>query len=119
MSIFKTKKRSYIDEERRSVLPGFVCKAHAEKLSCENAKLYTDAELLEAKKFHQMVKNAFMRSQTYLNIRETFIAIKIDRPVIQDRISNEVAKLNDYANAKGYECKGFGRNIIYRIPRIK
>lgn len=109
---------NYIDNEEKSRLPGWLCVEDAKKRNAVNEALYSESERQLAEIFANQARNAYIRSRVYLNYREKFIAVKIDKPSVSDKISVAVDALNRDAEALGYTIVKTKSNIVYRLfPR--
>jgi hypothetical protein len=105
----------YIKDENSSKLPAFVCIADAKAKNEKNIVLWSDKQVVDANKFKDLVSNAYFRSRVYLNYREGFIVIKVDRPTVQDRVSKAVETLDSYCVSHGIVKLSTKANILYRI----
>jgi hypothetical protein len=109
---------NHIDNEEKSRLPGWICVEDAKKRNAENEALYSEDEKQLADMFAQQTRNAYIRSRVYLNYREKFIAVKIDKPSVSDKISVVVDALHKDAEALGYTIVKTKSNIVFRLfPR--
>ena len=109
---------TYIDNEEKSRLPAWLCVEDARKRDKENASLYTEAEQQAAQDFAAQARNAYIRSRVYVNNREKFIAVKIDKPSVSDKISVAAEVLQKNAEALGYKIVKTKSNIVFRLfPR--
>ena len=107
-----------IDNEEKSRLPGWICVEDAKKRNTQNESLYSESEKQLADIFAQQARNAYIRSRVYLNYREKFIAVKIDKPSVSDKISVVADALHKDAEALGYKIIKTKTNIVFRLfPR--
>ena len=109
---------NHIDNEEKSRLPGWICVEDAKKRNAQNEALYSETEKQLADMFAQQTRDAYIRSRVYLNYREKFIAVKIDKPSVSDKISVVVDALHKDAEALGYTIVKTKSNIVFRLfPR--
>ena len=76
---------------------------------------YTAKQRAFAEAFKAQVANAYIRSKVYLNYRERFMAIKVDRPSVRDRISSAVAGTEDFCAKQGITAHRTASAIVFRI----
>lgn len=76
---------------------------------------YTAKQRAFAEAFKDQVANAFIRSKVYLNYRERFMAIKVDRPSVRDRISSAVAAVEDFCAKNGITVHRTAGALVFRI----
>lgn len=79
---------------------------------------FTQTERNKAKAFADTVRSAYFRSRVFINYREKFIAVKVEKPQRADIISSEVTVVDDHAANKGYLRKQTKTAIIYRLPKV-
>jgi len=109
---------NHIDNEEKSRLPAWLCVEDARRRDKQNAGLYTEAEKQAAEDFAAQARNAYIRSRVYVNNREHFIAVKIDRPSVSDKISVAADVLHKHAESLGYKMVKTKSNIVFRLfPR--
>jgi hypothetical protein len=62
---------------------------------------------------------AYFRSKVYMNAREKFIAIKVDRPKLADKLQNDGAfdALHKATLALGIEPVATKNNLLFRIAK--
>jgi hypothetical protein len=76
---------------------------------------YTAKQRAFAEAFRSQVANAYVRSRVYLNYRERFMAIKVERPSVRDRISSAVAGIEDFCSKHGITAHRTASAIVFRI----
>ena len=76
---------------------------------------YTDAERARAERMKLALELCYSANGFYINPREKFITIKIDRPRVVDRASLELLEA-DY-EAQGVVKIATPQGISYRIPK--
>lgn len=104
-----------IDEDRRSALPAFIARQDCERINRENRDKYTLSEQKAATEFKQLVDNAFFRRRTFLNFRPNFIAIKVEAPKLEDKISSEYRAVMAFADANNIRVKNGKASIIFQF----
>ena len=108
---------SYNDDDQKSRLPAWVCAEDARRRDTENITLFTPEEIEQGKLLFNKVQNAFIRSRTYMNYREGFIAVKVDKPKMADKLSPEFSQLEQYVTRMGYEVRKTKIALIYHIKK--
>ena len=58
---------------------------------------------------------AYFRSRVYKTSRKGFIAVKVDKVQLADKLSKEVEALNNFCAENGIEIVSYGNNIVYRV----
>lgn len=106
---------SYIQDETKSRLPAYVCVADAKARDAKNIVLYNDSQIKAGEQLLEKVQGAYYRSKVYRNYRENFIAVKVDKPNIADKVSKEVQSLNTYCSQNGIDLVSTKSNLVYRI----
>jgi hypothetical protein len=76
---------------------------------------YTDKQRAFAEAFRAQVANAYVRSRVYLNYRERFMAIKVERPSVRDRISSAVAQVEEFCAKHGITAHRTASAVVFRI----
>lgn len=89
----------------------------AKRRSDESKLLYDTAQIGVAEEFYAVVQSAFFRSKVYLTYRDSFVSIKIDKPMHADKISISAKTVDDLAGSLKCEKVLTAQGIIYRIPR--
>lgn len=58
-------------------------------------------------------------SMVYVNAREKFIAVKIEKPSLSTTwlYTNELAAMNAFVTANGIDIVASKRNLLFRIPK--
>lgn len=106
-----------VDEDSRSALPAFIARQDCERINRENRDKYSLSEQVAAEEFKQLVDEAFFRRRTFLNFREKFIAVKIEAPKLQDKISAEYRAVMAFADANNIRIKNGNASIIFQIKK--
>ena len=76
---------------------------------------YSERQKTQASQMRGCLELCYGYRDTHINYRERFIAIKVDRPVVRDRIMLRQLE-SDWA-ARGVERRTTAQGVIYRIPR--
>jgi hypothetical protein len=105
-------KQLMVDEIR---IPAFAAKADIEQKNYENESLYSTSRKAQAERFAAAVREAYPLSTVYVNYRQKFIAVKVDRPLVTDRNRVQVAAIDTYAFAQKYQKVKTLNAVIYRI----
>ena len=87
----------------------------AMRRNAEYAVLYTAKQKAFAEDFKEQVTNAYIRSKVYLNYREKFMAIKVAKPSVRDRIGSAVASIEDFCAKNGITAHRTASAIVFRI----
>jgi hypothetical protein len=104
-----------INNEDKSSLPGWVCAQDAQARNKKNKDNFTLAEIDFSEELHSLAKAAYFRSRVFLNYRENFIAIKVERPNRADLVSKEVAEFEQFCKDNSIDTVKTATAIIYRI----
>ena len=86
-------------------------------VSAQNAKnrnTYTAKQQAAADTFADCLKMAFA-GETYINYRNKFIAVKIERPITKDKFYK--AMIEGIVKDRNYDVRRSAQGVIYRIPR--
>jgi hypothetical protein len=102
-------------EEKQTHTSSAYCFIDAQRRNKENKNLYSEMQHSKADELFERVTNAYWSSTVYRNYRATFIAVKVDKPVISDLVSNRVSELDQFCNDNNIVKAQSGKNIIYRI----
>lgn len=98
-----------------SAMPVYRVKEDIARQNARNIKLFDRSVREEAARFNEAVRQAYSRSRVYLTYRKNFIAIKVDKPVRNDMVSQKAAAVDTYADLQGYERVTTKNAIIFRI----
>ena len=82
-----------------------------------NASRYSDRQKLEAERVKLALDTVYHNSNIYINYRERFIAVKVDRAQPRTGFKLERATLEKEYEQRGYQRRVSAQGIIYRIPR--
>ena len=83
--------------------------------SAVNSSVYSEQERTRAERVRMGLMLVYRGKDFYIEYRKTFVAIKIDSPVVYDR-KNLMILENDYAKL-GIVKRVSKQGIIYRIPK--
>ncbi len=80
---------------------------------------FTPAKQKLATQIKELACVAYFRSRTFLNAREKFIAVKVERPQLADALqqADEVARLKKLVDANGVEMVATKTSLLFRIPK--
>ena len=106
---------AYYKDEDSSKLPAWVVLEDIRKRNAKNADNFTPAQKQAAADFEARARSAYIRSRVFLNNREKFIAVKIDRPSVSDKISTQVKELDRFAELHNIKIVRTKANIVYHI----
>lgn len=87
----------------------------ADRYSEECRMLYTAREQATAETFKDLVELAY-GGRIYLTYRITFASVKIDSPMVRDRVF--LKELEALCEERGYEKVRTAQGISYRMPRF-
>lgn len=76
---------------------------------------YSESQKLKASRMRGCLDLCYGNHAIYINYREQFIAVKVDRPVVRDR--RNLSLLETEWSADGIERRQTAQGLIYRIPR--
>ena len=76
---------------------------------------YTERQKIKASQMRGCLELCYGYRETHINYRERFIAIKVDRAVVRDRIM--LRTLEKEWTDSGVERRTTAQGVIYRIPR--
>lgn len=67
----------------------------------------------------ELACQGYFRSKVYLNARDKFIAVKVDRPRLADAIQQAeiIDRLKEEVDANGVEMVATKNNLLFRIPK--
>ena len=102
-----------------SVQPAFLVRLDAEAQHTKYWPTFSKTKQDHALKLKQLVVDAYTRSKVYLNARDQFIVVKVDRPSLKDKLGNDAAfnSLNVFVIAADVEVVATKNNLLFRIPR--
>lgn len=102
-----------------SAQPAFIARNDAEEKYAQYWPTFSKSKQTTALKLRELARNAYFRSRTFLNARDRFIAVKIDRPQKADLLQNgnELTALNQFVIANGIEVVGSRHSLIFRLPK--
>ena len=109
--------RKYLDNSSESLTPRWLCTADADAKSKENSKLYTKAQLAYANRVFKNVMAAYQSETVFKNIRQKFVAIKVDRPSREKMIEEAVYALDRFCDENNIDIVRTTENVIYRVSR--
>ena len=103
-------------DSKPSYRPWF-SKADAEARNTANKSLYGPKQLLEAERVRLALGLVYHNRGIYINYRDRFIAVKVDRAqtIRGQRLEREV--LEKEYETRGYSKRVTAQGVIYRIPR--
>lgn len=87
----------------------------AQEKNEENCLLWSEAKQKEALEILNQARDAYMRSQVYLNYRKKYITVKIADPVAADKITPEARAFRDLVTQREYQVEETYRKILIRI----
>lgn len=85
----------------------------AQRRNLENIDLYTDEQVEHAIAVLDLVRSTFIRSKCYINYREKFIAIKVNKPTMADRLN--AGPLDDDLAAQDIHKVITAQGYVYRL----
>jgi len=95
----------------------FAASLDAERRNNENASCYSSAERSAANTARDLLDMAYAYKGLHINYRKTFIAVKVDAPLVKDKLT--VRAVKDVFKEKGYEVLVSPQGIVVRIKRAK
>lgn len=84
--------------------------------SSVNSTLYTEKDRVRAERMCMALTLVYRGKQFYVEYRKTFIAVKIDSPVVYDR--KNLALLEADYTKDGIVKRVSSQGVIYRIPKV-
>jgi len=102
-----------------SAQPAFLVRLDAEAQHAKYWPTFAKSKQDDALKLKQLATDAYLRSKVYLNARDQFIVVKVDRPSLKDKLNNDSAfnKLNAFVIAATVEVVATKNNLLFRIYR--
>lgn len=100
--------------------PAFVCIKDAKDQTAKYWPTFTKKQQTLAIQLKDLVHSAYFRSNVYLNARDKFISIKVDRPQKADLLQNGDAfnVLKAFMNVNGIgEPIATVNNLLFRIMK--
>lgn len=63
--------------------------------------------------------NAYFRSKVYLNARDKYIVVKVDRPTAADKLQNGelISALHKFVTKHGIDVVATKNNLLFRIAK--
>lgn len=104
-----------IDSKKAGMYSWFAAR-DASMRSAVNSSLYTEKERTSAERIRMGLMLVYGGKKFYIEYRKTFIAIKIDSPVVYDRKNLAILE-DDYAKI-GIVKRVSAQGVIYRIPKV-
>ncbi len=106
-------------DTEESKQPAYVVRLDVESQNRKYWPTFTPAKQKLASQVKELACVAYFRSRTYLNAREKFISVKVERPQLADAIqqADELAKLKKLVDANGVEMVATKTSLLFRIPR--
>jgi len=105
-----------IKDEDSSPLPAFVIRADIEEQRKDFSPLFTKAQSDLSMKVYLRAA-AIYNCRVFRNYRENFISVKVEKPNVMDKNSDEAIALNEFCLENGVELHPEKKNLIYRIRR--
>lgn len=96
-------------------MPWLVVKKE-EQRNQENASRYTSKQRSNAQTLVDLLDYAYAAKGFHVNYRKTFIAIKVDHPIVKDR--KQVKILEELFDVRGYTKAVTAQGFIIRIPNV-
>ena len=96
-------------------IPAYVCVQDIKRRDAENEELYSVAQSTVGAALLAHIEAVYIRSNVYMNYRKKFIAVKVNKPALADKVSLRAAKLDVWCDANGIviERTRYG-NMVYR-----
>ncbi len=89
----------------------------AKRKSAEAQTGYSKTQQKEAATVFEAVRVSYIRSKVYLNFRDKFYAVKVQRPSKADQLTKDVAKVEKLLEDVGATKVVSAQGIIYRINK--
>ena len=96
--------------------PAWICVLDAKSRNERYSKLFSDDQKDFGDLLYQAVSNAYIRSRIFKNYRKQFLAVKVEAPKFEDRISKEVEQLDTFCISNNIQIHKTNTSIVYRIP---
>jgi hypothetical protein len=92
----------FLEDDTKSKLPAFVCKADADTRSDNNISTFLDYQIAITYQIAEMAKDAYFCKDVYVNFRKTKAVIKLNR--VDGPVTIEaVHKLKEFAALHGFK----------------
>lgn len=100
-----------------SVQHPFIIRQDAEEQSEKYWPTFNQVKQTIASRLKILVSSAYFRSKVYMNSREKFIVIKVDRPHMADKLQNgdQLSNLNNFVLENNIEVVCTKNNLLFRI----
>jgi len=100
-----------------TLLPGWIARKDAQNYHSENWPLYNKNKQNIAVKLRELAMAAYWRSNTYINARQKFIAVKVEKPQKADLLQNgeDLEILNAFVLANKIEVSATKNNLLFRL----
>jgi hypothetical protein len=97
--------------------PAYVIQRDVDAQHIKYWPTFTKAKQDIAVKLKQHAVDTFFRSKVYLNARDKFITVKVDRPHMADKLQNakQLAAMNAFVVANGAEVAETNNALLFRI----
>jgi hypothetical protein len=89
---------------------------HVKAQDAENISKYSMDQIQAGEDLRVMAAKAYDMSRVYLNYRAKFIAVKVDTPKFENKVSQAAELIDRLCADKGYDKVFQGDNIIFHIP---
>ena len=102
-----------------SVQPAFLVRQDANEQHAKYWPTHTYAKQVAATSLKELAVNAYFRSKVYLNAREKFLVVKVDRPHHADKLQNtkQLKDLETFVRLYGIEVLSTKNNLLFRISK--
>lgn len=104
-------------EETKTPQAPWECVMDIKRRNEQNRDTYDAEYHALADDIKHRASQAWSRSRCFLNYRDRFIAIKVDRPTRADATSKEVETFDRYCELVGVKKHVTRSSIVYRIMR--
>lgn len=98
-------------------VPAFIARSEVNEDWKKFWPTFTVVKQRQAQALKELARCAYFRSKVYLNAREKFLVIKVDRPHLADKLQNtkELAALHAYTVSIGIEPIATNNSLLFRI----
>jgi hypothetical protein len=99
--------------------PAFIVRMDAEDQHRRYWPLFPKAKQDLALRVKEMARQAYFRSKVYMNARDKFISVKVDRPQLADALQQAdiIEKLKEEVDQHGVEMVATKNNLLFRIRK--
>ena len=97
--------------------PAWAAVADAEQKNKLNKRLYSREQQDDLIDLHDRVSTAYSNCRVFHNFRHKFMAVKVEKPSVQDRAVTSVKSLDIWAGKNNIEIVRTKTAIIYRVLR--